>query len=286
MTDLCQGPNPDVREPRIAMPQGTTDTHFHLFGPEASYPYVAGREYTPPDATAEEARRVFDALGVQRCVIIQPSVHGHDNRCQLERGAAIGLPMRAVVVTARDVADAELAALDEQGARGMRFILAHAGGLDPTDLEFYAGRMNELGWHIQLMVRPQHLVELEQRLARLTCPIVIDHMAMVRPADGLQQPAFQALLRLLAAGHAWVKLTGAYRLSDAQPHYPDVAPFARALVAARPDRIVWGTDWPHAAFRGRMPNTTDLADLLGEWIPDEAARKRILVDNAATLYGF
>jgi predicted TIM-barrel fold metal-dependent hydrolase len=109
---------------------------------------------------------------------------------------------------------------------------------------------------------------------------------MVRPSDGLQQPAFQALLRLLAAGHAWVKLTGAYRLSDAQPHYSDVAPFARALVAARPDRIVWGTDWPHAAFRGRMPNTTDLADLLGEWIPDEATRKRILVDNATTLYGF
>lgn len=286
MTDLCQGPNPDVRKPRIAMPPGATDTHFHLFGPEARYPYVPVREYTPPDIAAQEARRVFDILGVQRCVIIQPSVHGLDNRCQLEEGAKIGLPLRAVVVTPRDVPDAELERLEGLGARGMRFILAHVGGLDPADLEFYADRMKEIGWHIQFILRPQHLIELEPRLAKLSCPIVIDHMSLLKPADGLQQPAFQALLRLLKAGHTWAKLTGAYRLSDAQPYYPDLTQFARAMVATRPDRIVWGSDWPHAAFKGPMPNTTDLVDLLGEWVPDEAARKRILVDNPAVLYDF
>jgi predicted TIM-barrel fold metal-dependent hydrolase len=286
MTDLCQGPNPDVHKPRLTVPAGATDTHFHLFGPQERYPYAAGREYTPPDATAQDARRVFDALGVPRCVIIQPSVYGTDNRCTLEQGAAIGLPMRAIVVTPRDVSDAELDDMDELGARGVRFTLAHAGALDPADIEFYADRMKELGWHLQFMVKPQQLVELEERLARLSCSIVIDHMTMVKPAEGLPQAAFQALLRLLKVGHTWVKFTGAYRLSEQPPYYGDLAPFARTLVTARPDRIVWGSDWPHVAFKGQMPNTTDLLDLLGEWASDATLRKRILVDNPAVLYGF
>jgi predicted TIM-barrel fold metal-dependent hydrolase len=284
MTDLCQGPNPDVHKPRLAVPAGATDTHFHLF--EARYPYGAGREYTPPDATAQAARRVFDALGIQRCVVIQPSVYGSDNRAQLEMGAAIGLPMRAIVVVPRDISDAELDTMDELGARGVRFTLAHAGALDPADIEFYADRMKELGWHLQFMVKPHQLVELEERLAKLSCSIVIDHMAMVKPGEGLQQATFQALLRLMKMGHTWVKFTGAYRLSEAQPYYGDLAPFARTLVTARPDRIVWGSDWPHVAFKGKMPNTTDLLDLLGEWAPDANLRKRILVDNPAVLYGF
>src|SRR6185295_239008 len=126
------------------------------------------------------------------------------NRCTLEQGAAIGLPMRAIVVTPRDVSDADLDDMDELGARGVRFTLAHAGALDPADIEFYAARMSELGWHLQFMVKPAQIVELEHRLARLPCPIVIDHMTMPKPAEGVQQPAFQALLRLLGAGHCWV----------------------------------------------------------------------------------
>jgi predicted TIM-barrel fold metal-dependent hydrolase len=284
MTEPCQGPNPDVRRPRIDVPAGATDTHFHLFGPD--YPYADGREYTPPDAPAREARRVFDTLGIQRFVVIQPSVYGTDNRCQLEQGAEIGLPMRAIVVVPRDVSDGELERMDTLGVRGVRFTLAHAGALDQRDIEFYAARMSELGWHLQFMVKPGQLVQLEPRLARLPCPIVIDHMTMPKPAEGVEQPAFKALLRLIKTGHCWVKLTGAYRLSDDQPRYPDLAPFARALVAARADRVVWGSDWPHVAFKGRMPNTTDLMDLLADWVPDAANRERVLVDNPATLYGF
>ena len=284
MTDLCQGPNPDVRKPCFDLPAGATDTHVHLFGP--SYPYADGREYTPPDASAGAARAVFDRLGIERVVVIQPSVYGTDNRCQLEQGARIGLPLRAIVVLPRDASDGELERLDALGVRGVRFTLAHAGALDPADIEFYAARMSELGWHLQFMVRPAQIVALEERLARLPCPVVIDHMTMPKPAEGVQQPAFQALLRLLGAGHCWVKITGAYRLSDAQPHFRDLAPFARALIAARPDRVVWGSDWPHVAFKGRMPNTTDLIDLLADWVPEAADRKRVLVDNPAALYGF
>ena len=195
MSEPCQGPDPDVRKPRFDVPAGATDTHFHLFGP--GYPYAEGREYTPPDARASEARRVFDTLGVQRCVVIQPSVYGIDNRCQLEQGAEIGLPMRAVVVVPRDVSDGELERMDTLGVRGVRFTLAHAGALDQADIEFYAARMNELGWHLQFMVKPGQLVQLEPRLARLSCPVVIDHIAMPKPAEGVEQPAFKALLRLL-----------------------------------------------------------------------------------------
>lgn len=201
-------------------------------------------------------------------MVIQPSVYGTDNRCQLEQGATLGIPFRAVVVTTPGTPDSELARLHGLGARGMRFILADAGGLSPAELERYTDRMKEIGWHIQLMLRPPHLLKLEQRLAKLRCPIVIDHMAMVRPAEGLDQPAFQALLRLVRQGHCWVKLTGAYRLSERPPRYPDLVPFAQALVAAAPDRIVWGSDWPHAMFKGAMPNTTDLLDLLLNWVPD------------------
>jgi predicted TIM-barrel fold metal-dependent hydrolase len=286
MTEPCRGPDPHPRRPRIELPPGTTETHFHLFGPASRYRYADGREYTPPDATPDAARHLFATLGIERAVVIQPSVYGTDNRCQLDQGAALGIPFRAVVVTAPEASDTEYARLHEAGARGVRFILAHRGGLDPALLERYADRMAEMGWHLQLMVKPHHLLALEERLQRLPCPVVIDHMAFIDPAAGLGQPAFQALLRLVRGANGWAKLTGAYRLSGEAPAYGDLVPFARALVEARPDRLVWGTDWPHVAFKGRMPNTTDLVDLLAEWVPDEAARMRILVDNPATLYDF
>jgi len=286
MTELCQGPDLSPRVPRLKAPPGTTDTHFHLFGPESKYPYDPDREYTPPDATPQMARRHFDALGVQRVVAVQASVYKLDNRCQLDGVAEIGLPYRVVVTVPKETTDPELDALEERGVCGVRFIMAHGGGLPPEDLEFYADRMKELGWHLQLMVKPGHLIQLAPRLAKLSCPFVIDHMSMVKPGDGLQQPAFQALLRLIKLGHCWVKITGAYRLSENGPGYEDLAPFARALAEAAPRRLVWGSDWPHPAHKGVMPNDADLLDLLQTWIPDEAVRKQILVDNPAALYGF
>jgi predicted TIM-barrel fold metal-dependent hydrolase len=142
-----------------------------------------------------------------------------------------------------------------------------------------------MGWHIQFLAKGPQLLELAPRIEKLACPVVIDHIGMIRPADGVAQPAFQAVLRLMRKGH-WVKLSGAYRLSQEQPPYRDLIPYAYELVAARPDRIVWASDWPHAFVKGAMPNTTDLLDMLEEWVPDEAARRRILVDNPAALYGF
>jgi len=287
MTALCQGPDPHPRTPRLIAPPGTTDVHFHLFGPAAQYPYVPDREYTPPDALAPACRHLFDTLGIQRAVLVQPSVYGADNRCALDGAPQLKVPFRIVVVAPFESSDAELARLHAQGARAVRFIVAHAGGLPLGDLERFAARLKAIGWHVQLLLKAPDLVALEPRLANLPTDFVIDHMGFIRPSEGgVEQPAFQALLRLLRSGRCWVKLSGAYRLSTEFPRYPDLAPFARELVQARPDRILWGSDWPHAVFKGQMPNTTDLFDLLLDWVPDEATRTRILVDNPARLFGF
>lgn len=285
MTELCQGPDPHPRAPRFKMPAGATDTHFHLFGPAPEYPLVEVREYTPPLITPVMARQLFDTLGIERAVVIQPSVYGEDNRAQLKGAAEVGIPVRAVVVASYDVSDRELAKLHDQGARGLRFILAHPGGLPVSDLERFAQRIKDMNWHIQFLAKGPQLLELAPRIEKLACPAVIDHISMIRPADGLDQPAFQAVLRLVKQGH-WVKLSGAYRLSQEKPPYRDLTPYAQALVEAQPDRIVWASDWPHAFVKGDMPNTTDLLDLLVDWVPDETTRRRILVDNPAALYGF
>ena len=283
MTDLCQGPNPHPRKPQFELPAGATDTHFHLF--DGAYSMVAVREYTPPDITPAMARHLFNTLGIERAVVIQPSIYGEDNRAQLKGAAEIGIPIRAVVVAPYDTSDRELTRLHDQGARGLRFILAHPGGLPVSDLERFAARIKPMGWHIQFLAKGQQLLGLAQCIEKLACPAVIDHIGMIRPAEGVEQPAFQAVLRLLKSGH-WVKLSGAYRLSQERPPYRDLVPFVQALVAAQPDRIVWASDWPHAFLKGDMPNTTELLDLLVDWIPDEVIRNRILVDNPAALYGF
>jgi predicted TIM-barrel fold metal-dependent hydrolase len=285
MTDLCQGPDPHPRKPRIVVPPGTTDTHFHLFGDAPLYAMVDNREYTPPPITPAMARHLFQTLGIARAVVIQPSIYGEDNRAQLEGAKHIGIPVRAVVVAPYGASDRELRNLHDQGARGLRFILAHPGGLPLSDLERFAERIKEMGWHIQFLAKGPQLLEIAPRIEKLACPAVIDHMGMVRPADGVAQPAFQAVLRLMREGH-WVKLSGAYRLSAEQPPYRDLIPYVQELVAARPDRIVWASDWPHAFLKGKMPNTTDLLDMLGDWVPEETMRRRILVDNPAALYGF
>lgn len=287
MVELCQGPDSHPRQPRLAAPLLSTDTHFHLLGPAARYPYVAGREYTPPDALPAAYRHLIQTLGIQRAVIVQPSVYGADNRCAMDAAAVLGVPARVVVVVPYDTPDKELTLLHAGGARAVRFIVAHAGGLPLADLERISARARERGWHVQLLLRASDLVALEPRLARLPSDFVIDHMGFIKPEEGgIGQPAFQALLRLLRGGRCWVKLSGAYRQTDEAPPYPGLLPFARMLVEARPDRLLWGSDWPHAVFKGRMPNTTDLYDLLGDWAPDEKTRKRILVDNPATLFDF
>ena len=286
MSDLCLAPDATLRAPRFKLPSGATDSHFHLFGTRSAALLVGERDYTPPAAPAASARRMFDTFGIGRVVVVQPSVHGLDNRDQLGEAAEIGLPFRAVVVVPPDAPDAEMDRLHESGARGIRYILAHPGGLDPGGLERSADRARERGWNLQLLLKPQQLVELEARLARLRCPVVIDHLGFVDPSGPVTQPGFAALLRLLRGGNGWTKLSGAYRSAPRGPGYDEIKPFARAVLDARPDRVLWGSDWPHVGLRRGMPHTTDLLDALADWVPDEEERRRVLVDNPSELFAW
>jgi predicted TIM-barrel fold metal-dependent hydrolase len=283
----CLGPDPSPRKPRFAVPPGATDTHFHILGPAAAYPYVDDREYTPPDALPAAYRHLRETLGVQRVVLVQPSVYGNDNRCMVRAASQLGARARTVVVVPFSTSDHELQWLHDSGARGVRFILAHRGGLPLTDLHRFSERVKPMGWHIQFLLRPSDLIDLESSLASFATDFVVDHIGLVRASDGgIEQPAFQALLRLFRTGYCWVKLTGGYRISSEAPPYRDVIPLVSALLKERPDRLLWGSDWPHVMVKNGMPNTTDLLDLLFDWVPDDKVRKQILVDNPQTLFGF
>lgn len=283
---VCELPETELRPPRLVAPPGATDCHFHIFGPESRYPYVPVRRFTPPDTPVATYEHVCRQLGIQRAVLVQPSGYGFDNSRALDAAREMTLDTRLVVVLPLDAPDSEWRRHHEAGARGLRMIATQPGGLGLDGLERAAARMAELGWHIQLLVNPEQLLEAEARLAKLACPVVIDHMAHVPATAGTQQAPFQAILRLLETGNTWVKLSAAYHLSKEPPPYHDLLPFAQALVAARPDRLVWASDWPHITMSNMKLDSTALFDLLLDWVPDAATRAQILARNPAALYGF
>jgi predicted TIM-barrel fold metal-dependent hydrolase len=282
----CQKPDPNPRQPRFTPPPGATDTHFHIFGPQHRYPFVPERRFTPPEASVEDYVRMHRALGLSRAVLVQPSSYGTDNRCQLDAAKDMDFQTRIIVVVPPSITDRELDELYRAGARGVRFNPSQPGGLPLAELEKYAERLDALGWHIQLMLAPVHLIELAPRLKTLRCDFVIDHMGDIPAAGGLAQPAFQVLLQLLDSARCWTKLSAGYHGSQQSPPYRDLIPLVHALVTARPDRLLWGSDWPHVNIPGPMPNSAEFLDLLLDWVPDATIRNRILVDNPARLYGF
>lgn len=286
MTAPCPGPDRSPLPPSFAVPAGACDSHMHIFGPAARFPYAARRGYTPPDCTVADYGRLMATLGLDRVVVVQPSVYDTDNACTLDALAQLGEAARGVAVLDPDVSDAALDALHEAGVRGVRFNLSFDDGSGLAPLEALARRIARLGWHVQFNARSSILVENVDRLKRLPVEVVVDHMGSVVASRGMEQAGLRALLDLLATGRTWVKLSGAYRTTRAGPPYAEAAPYARALAEAAPDRCVWGSDWPHPGLKGPMPNDGTLLDLLADWVPDTAARRAILVDNPARLYGF
>jgi 2-pyrone-4,6-dicarboxylate lactonase len=286
MTKFCLAPDPHPKAPSFKLPNNATDCHMHFFGTAPEFPYVADRDYTPAEAGVAAARALYAKLGITRVVAIQPSVYGTDNRCQLEFAAQIGIPFRAVIVPPPETSDRDLSDFHDKGVRGIRYILAHPGGLDLAGLERSADSARERGWHLEFLLKPHQLLELSPRLAKLRCPISFDHLAFMKAEEGIEQSAFHALLRLLQDGNSWVKLSGAYRVSGKAEQYDAVLPFARSIMKTRPDRVVWGSDWPHVGQMSQMPHTTPLLDLLEDWVPDETERHRVLVENPTVFYGF
>ena len=289
MERTIAAPHPDPHPPRaFAPPPGACDAHCHVFGPAGRFPFAPTRRYTPPDAGVDDLRRLHDRLGLERAVLVQASCHGTDNAALVD-ALLQGKGRYAGVAMIDDAtADAELDELHAAGVRGARInFVAHLGGApDLPRFDRTVTRLAPRGWHVVLHFDAADLPTYAGLLERMPCPYVIDHMARVDAGAGLDQEPFRALLRLLGDDRCWVKVSGAERLTAVgPPPYDDVVPYARAVIAAAPDRVLWGTDWPHPNVR-HMPDDGDLVDLLADFAPDEATRSRILVDNPQRLYDF
>ena len=280
------GPDPAPKPPRTPFPPGACDCHSHVFGPQDAFPYLPNAAFIPPDASPRDYARMLRTIGCQRAVIVQPSIYGTDNRCMVAALTSGTFNFRGVAVVDIKASDRELELLHRAGVRGIRINLSSKTPGIPLDQALgLAVRIKPLGWHLQFFLRVGQVPSLEQVIAQIPVPCVIDHFGHAPATGGLESPEFGILLRLARLGHVWFKLIGPYRISTQGPLYPDVAPLALALVAAAPDRCVWGTDWPHPNT-AYMPNDGDLADALAEWLPDPGTRRRVLVDNPGRLYGF
>jgi predicted TIM-barrel fold metal-dependent hydrolase len=275
------------------LPPSACDTHAHVFGPAAQFPYAKDRSYTPPDAPLAKYLGMLDTLGFARGVLVQGSAHGRDNSAMLDALARHPDRLRGVAVADADTPAAELRRWAALGVRGLRFNhffrdgqLHYRGGVPLEAARALVPPMRELGWHMQLWIDVKDLPDTLPVLQSLPLPVVIDHMGRTDARAGTDMPGFRSLLRLLGEGGCWVKLSGAHRLSRTAPDYPEARPFHEALVRTNPDHLTWGTDWPHPRIEGEMPDAGHLLDLFQEWTPDAAIRQRILVDNPARLYGF
>jgi 2-pyrone-4,6-dicarboxylate lactonase len=292
----CYPPDPNTRKPCFAPPPNSCDTHFHVFGPPEQFPFVSTHEYTPPAAPLEHYLKMIAVIGIERAVVVQPSVHGLDNSATLDAIKNSGGRFRGVARIDDRTPKSELQRLHDGGVRGVRFNLLDRprGNVKLDVLDRCVEHIVEFGWSVDLHIDTKSLMAQENRIRSMPIRVVIDHIARIKPPEGLDQPAFQLLLDLMKHKHVWVKVSGADKICNTNVHsyfglpFVEVIPFARAVIAAAPDRVIWGTDWPHSNnfAPGHTPNDGDLVDLLAAFAPDQAVRTKILVDNPAALYDF
>jgi 2-pyrone-4,6-dicarboxylate lactonase len=270
--------------------RGACDCHAHVCGPESRYPYSPSRLYTPEDASPADYRRMLDSLGMERGVLVQPSIYGTDNQALLDALATDPQHLRGVAVVPYDIHARELEKLHQAGVRGVRQNIVDLkegkGALPLDDLRRLAVKVKPFGWHVEFLMHVDEFPDLDRQLADFPVEVVFGHLGYVNTSKKTSEAGFQALLRLMKDGKAWVKLTAPYRLTISAMPYPDTDMFARALVDAAPERLLWGTDWPHVFIKTAMPQDKKLLGLLEHWVPDREMRKRILVDHPAELYGF
>jgi predicted TIM-barrel fold metal-dependent hydrolase len=281
-------PDQHQAAPRVGsfVPPGQAcDAHCHVFGPGHLFPYSASRRYTPEDQPKEVLAALHARLGLERAVIVQASCHGTDNRAMLDALRSDPDRYRGVAMIDDETPEADLPAMHEAGVRGIRFnfIKALGGGPDMGVVRRAVDRVRHLGWHVVLHVQGDGVRDMAEMIRDLNMPVVIDHMARVDPIQGVQGPAFQALLELLRDEHVWVKLSGAERMVPAP--FTDALPFAHALLRAAPSRVLWGTDFPHPNL-AILVEEQDLLDLVPLIAPHPADQQRLLVLNPATLYRF
>ena len=275
-----------TERPAIVVPPNATDCHHHIY--DARFPASPSATLRPPDASVDDYRQLQKRLGLTRNVVVQPSTYGTDNRLLVEAVTAFGATARGIAMLDATVGPAELERLHAAGIRGVRFGTRLPGGASMDDMEPVARRIAALGWHIQLVSEGEKIVELQDVLKRLPVPVVFDHMGHLPEPAGPDHPAFRVVADLIEKHGAWVKLTGAYILSKVgPPTYADRGRLARAYVDLAPERLVWGSDWPHPTSPAdAKPDDAVLLDRLADWAPDPKVQARILVDNPARLYGF
>ena len=277
----------DGRKPRLITPPKACETHSHIFGPADKYPRIPGRKPSY-GASIEAYETMLKRLGIERCVIVQPSLYSTDNRCTLDAIAHLGQSRaRGVAVTKKDIGRSELQQLQDAGMRGLRFYLI-VDDFVMGDAPEMARRIAPFGWHLQVQDRGNWLPEAIPLLEKLPVDIVIDHVGRTPPENGVNDPGFRALLHFMETGRCWVKISAPYLVSnDGPPRYADVGDKVRALVSVRPDRLVWAANWPHPNHApGNKPEEADCLDVLLDWVPDTAVRNAILADNPGILYGF
>ena len=270
--------------PKLKAPANACDCHIHIY--DGRFPIAANATLKPADALVPDYQLLQKRPGTTRNVIVTPSTYGTNNGATLDGLAKIGPTARGVAVVDASVTDAELKRLNGLGMRGTRFNLVQAGATTVEMLEPLSKRVHDLGWHIQINAKPELIVEIEALLLRLPSPLVFDHLAHVPRDAGVEAPAYKTMRKLIDQGRTWVKLSGAYQDTKVgPPTYADAAPIAQAYVKAAPERMVWGSDWPHPTEKDK-PDDAILFDLVAQWVPDEATRNRILVQNPEVLYGF
>jgi predicted TIM-barrel fold metal-dependent hydrolase len=287
----CLPPERNPRRPRLALPPGSIDTHVHVFEP--GYRLSPDRGYNPPHSTLADLEQLHATLGIERVVFTQPSVYGTDNSAILDAMAALNAetPGRARCVVALDmqIGDRDIAALDASGVRGVRLNTDNKGGMPigMQEIPELAARIRPFGWHLEFLFPGKDIAELMPLFGALKLPMSIAHFAYQPATAGVRAPGFQALLELARRGNTWIKISGANRVSATDlPPYDDVKPMAHALIEAAPERIMWGTDWPHPNKYIVNPNDGDLVEAFGDWVSDAAMRRKIMVDTPAAFYRF
>ena len=293
MSDIknCLPPDRNPRRPHVALPKGAIDTHVHVFEPD--YALSPDRGYNPPHSTLADLKHLHATLGIDRVVFTQPSVYGTDNSAILDAMTALNREMpnraRAVVAITMDISDDELARLDAAGVRGVRLNTDNKGGMPVRfdQIGELEARIRPFSWHFEWLFPGKDIIELMPVLKSVKIPQSIGHFAYQPAKDTVKAPGFQALLGLMKDGNTWMKISGANRVSETDlPPYDDVTPMAHALIEASPERIMWGTDWPHPNKYVVNPNDGDLVDWFGIWVPNQAMRQKILVDTPAKFYRF
>ncbi len=274
--------------PNDQFPTGSCDCHAHIFGPRSRYAYVDGRRYTPDDALLPAYREMLATRGINRAVLIQPSVYGTDNRAMVDALSEAGPAFRGIAMVDESIADTELERFHGMGVRGIRTQIKRDGSGKPFDIDGIrrmAYRIGPLGWHVEIHVDVGEMPDVEVRFSGYPVDVVVEHMGHMPTTRGMKAPGFQSLLRFISGGSGWVKLSGPYINSAVPPPYADVRPFVEALVTAAPAQTVWGTNWPHP-HRDPLPDDDVLCRLVWDWFPAAALRQKVLVDNPTRLYDF